>query len=169
MRAQACRAEPSSTQRPPAAAAPASLVKAQPLLSLEGFSLLPADLQSLILAHSAAPLHTCQASAVIRQDPKLSVLWLLKAAAARLIEDPFKTAVKLQWWSACLQLLNHAEDWEWSERWDYAVYHAAEAGQAQVVQQLLGKWACHRPLEDPWAAKDKFVSDTYLTDLKHSE
>jgi hypothetical protein len=150
-----------------AASAPVSSASAQLRPSLEDFSLLPGDLQSLILAHSAAPLHTCQASAALLSDPSLSTLWLLRAAAAGLIKKPLKKAVKLQCWAACVELLGSPyTNWMWDQQWEYAVYHAAEAGQTQVVQQLLDKMACYWPQGNPW---NKDMNDTQLLDLRYSE
>jgi hypothetical protein len=144
-----------------------SAVTAQPPPSLEDFSLVPGDLQSLILAHSAAPLHTCQASAALLSDPSLLTLWLLKAAAAGLIKKPLKKAVKLQCWAACVELLGSPyTDWMWDQQWEYAVYHAAEAGQTHIVQQLLDNMACYWPQGNPW---NKDMNDTQLLDLRYRE
>jgi hypothetical protein len=100
----------------------------------------------------------------------LSALWLTKAAAD-LIQDPLRKAVKLQWWAACVELLDDAVQWEWLDQWDYVVYHAAEAGQSQVVQQLLEKWACHQPQEGPWAedTHDLDRDDIVFLDRRYSE
>jgi hypothetical protein len=108
----------------------------------------------------------------LRSDLGLSLLWLRTAAAAGLIKDPVSKAVKLQWWAACVELLEDmAQDGQmWAALWHCAVDHAAEAGQAQVIQQLLDKWERHRPQEDPWAGDMYEIDhDRYLMDLRYSE
>jgi hypothetical protein len=70
-----------------------------------------------------------------------------------------------------MELLGNPKYWEWSTRWDCAMYHAAEAGQSQVVQQLLEKWACHQPQEGPWAedTHDLDRDDIVFLDRRYSE
>jgi hypothetical protein len=115
------------------------------------FSNMPVHLQSLILAHAAAPLTTCQASAAIVKDQALLDTWVLQAAAAGTLKTPLQTAAEQGWWHLCSQLLPNMVFSRSDCQHSIALYHAAKAGQVELVQQLLsrGAWDMY-PGMFPW-------------------
>jgi hypothetical protein len=73
----------------------------------------------------------------------------MRAAAAGLVKEPLRKAAELKWWGACAALLECLDDLKGKDgiQHSIALYHAAQAGQAGLVQGLLSKgaWA-----ELPW-------------------
>jgi hypothetical protein len=110
---------------------------------------LPTGLHPLILAHAAAPLDTCKASAAILQDPGHLAAWMTAAAAEGKLQKPVQVAAELGQWKVCSILLQNVEGHVYPNfDLSLALYDATEAGQVQLVQQLLekGAWA-----SEPWS------------------
>jgi hypothetical protein len=102
------------------------------------FADLPADLQSLLFAYSAAPLRTCKAAAAVGKRQDLIATWLLNSGS----QWPLFTTAQCRHWGACLIILD-------SQRRhrppDLArTLHAAVAkGSLELVSKLMqwGAWA----------------------------
>jgi hypothetical protein len=90
-----------SAPHPSAQGLPVGPAESQELTSWDD---LPPHLQMMVLAHAAAPLQTCRASACIKEDPQLLYTRLL--ADVR-IKQPLMAAAKLQQWDTCLMLLRN--------------------------------------------------------------
>jgi hypothetical protein len=101
------------------------------------FSDLPLPLQSSILAHAAAPLNTCQASAALVNDQHLLETWLLQAAAAGTLKQPMAVAAQHKQWQVCFKLLDSQEFAGFEHQHSIALYAALADGQLGLVSQLL--------------------------------
>jgi hypothetical protein len=121
-----------------------------PVPCLHIFAGLPTHLLSLILAHAAAPLDTCKASAAILETADHLAAWMTAAVAEERLQKPVQLAAELKQWKVCSILLQTAEIDDGDDNYDIstALWHAAEAGQLKLVEQLLAKGGWR---ETPWS------------------
>jgi hypothetical protein len=96
------------------------------------FSDLPVYLQSLVLALSGAPLHTCRAGAAIAEEPHLTALWLVARVGL-----PLWVAARRALWGACHHLLSIKHYSPSIQEVRAALVVLASNGQAQLVRHLL--------------------------------
>jgi hypothetical protein len=113
-------------------------LSALPAISSTTFTDLPDHLQTMLFSYGAAPFLTCNTAAAVRQDPKMVARWLSSRPS---VDSPLRKAADLHLWDVCHVLVDSqqfdASDYDHS----YALYHASAAGQAGLVERLLGQGA----------------------------
>jgi hypothetical protein len=72
------------------------------------------------------------------------------AAGQRKLQKPVQVAAELKQWKVCSLLLQKVDNHAYHSNYDIstALYHAAKAGQVQLVEQLLAKGAWQKI---PWS------------------